>query len=235
MVGRLRFTETSGWQAVTLAPEQLGGITVLTAVVKSTPRISLRRLKTAGKKLQRAGVTHLLVPPDFADWPSLTPYGLRPVPTENLLQALAAEIALCYLKKAGIPMEKAVVVLRGESVTAPLYAAAHRLSACLRYLSVETAGGSDALARSLWLEHGIALGPPGNHRDLTLSFSPEKAPLSAGTIPLYDSPPSPLGFTLNVPFLTLPKDCERLPFLALLWDWGKLKPRDVEVIVTETA
>ena len=235
MVGRLRFTKMSGWQSVTLAPEQLGGITVLTAAVKSGPRTSPRRLKNAGKKLQRAGVTQLLVPSDFTDWASLAPYGLRPVPTENLLQALAAEIALSYLKKAGISMDKAVVVLRGETITAPLYAAAHRLSACLRYLSVETAGGSDALARSLWLEHGVALGPPGNRRDLTLSFSPEKVPLPAGTIPLYDSPSAPCPVTLCVPFFTLPKDCERLPFLALLWDWGKLKPRDVEVIVTETA
>ena len=188
-----------------------------------TPAAVLRRrVASAAKKLRRAGVAQVVLPPDFAFTAELEKHGLRPVSTLPLRRSLAAQTVGWHLERLGLGAGARVAVL------------------CLRcrYVLLDLPYGGEELSRQLRREYGVSLllGPAreqlegaevlvlfGERRDLS-----RKNPV---VLALYEGSGEELPPLVLPPALEekLPAGCDRAQLLSALRQAGALRPGQISL------
>lgn len=172
------------------------------------------------KILKKQGVIRALMPPNWEE--GAQKQGLFPVKPLPLYRALGGRLCLRLLEP--VPPRRRRVVLRGEGVDPAARALARAL--CPRCALVLDLGreGED-LARQLQRDYGAPpLGPAwaeGAQVVVELGPAPGDLPTGAHRLKLWGEPDL-AGLALEAP-PDLPPDLPRDPFLALLWESGRLE------------
>ena len=96
------------------APGRLYGLPVLRVEADPTGFWGERRLRRSARGLRRGGALRVLVPGDFAQWPMLRSFGLRPVEPEGFVRGQSVPLALAALERQGLSPDRATVALRGR-------------------------------------------------------------------------------------------------------------------------
>lgn len=186
-------------------------------------------LRKAGRRLRKAGVTHILTPPgeEWQTAPERT--GLAPVSTANLCRAAAAPIALAVLQMRGWQPERAAVELRGRELTLPLVRAAEELADRVRQLVIAVPRGGERLAAHLQQTRGLPVLPRGAVRPaLTVDFDGEMSGCGS-VLALGGMRPDLQGIEIRSAAVDPPPDCDPMALLAALWESGMLSGRDLYV------
>lgn len=180
------------------------------------------------KVLRKHGVFRALMPQKWAE--GAQKQGIFPVQALPLYRALGDRLCLKLLE--GVPPRHRRVVLRGEKADAAAQALA--LALCPQAtLILEFEEGETALAQRLQRTYGA---PPldrawGESAQVAVELSPPavEGPLPQGAhrLKLWGEPDL-AGLTLDCPE-NLPPDLPRDPFLALLWESGRLKPGEIGI------
>jgi len=201
-------------------PERLMGLPV---AALSLPRGSrVRRLRQAGRLLRRMGVRRALAQPGFTGWEVLEGYGVRPVDTLPLCQALAPGLILAHL--ARVPARKRTVLLRGRHPEPAVWRAADALCPAVNTLMLDFTEGSEGLKRHLEHTFGAAIFPGcrGPVPQVCAQYAPMPSAWEAGpTLKLWGRPEL-AGLDRALPMPDIPAGVEALPLLTLLWETGGL-------------
>ena len=231
MLGHIALTGEKGWKTVVDRQEVLG-LPVVRALVPGVEGRHEKRLKRridrAARRLREMGVRRVLTGPAFPYWDRLERQGLRGVDPEPMCQAMAGELALAALERAGYPLQQAVVALRGGRVSRPFFQTAVALCARVRGVVVYAPAGGAELADYLRREYGLPV-LEREKPNLTLEFSPVQTEGERGrTMVLHGQNLNLLGLTLRPSDLPLPGEFAPLPLTAALWERGLLsQPRDI--------
>ena len=203
-----------------------------------TPAAVLRRrVASAAKKLRRAGVVQVVLPPDFAFTAELEKHGLRPVSTLPLRRSLAAQTVGWHLERLGLGAGARVAVA-GEQLTGELARTVTELCLRCRYVLLDLPYGGEELSRQLRREYGVSLllGPAreqlegaealvlfGERRDLS-----RKNPV---VLALYEGSGGELPPLVLPPALEekLPAGCDRAQLLSALRQAGALRPGQISL------
>lgn len=213
MLGRIRW---SGDRKIRLERETVLGMPLLALNLPERERGLERRVGKGARLLTAHRVTRVLTPQGFVWWPVLELVGLRPVDTKGLRCALAAPWVRACLAAQGIPPGRAVVRLCGERVAPDVVLTVYQLCQVVRNLVIDLPQG-EMLAARIRREYGVPILPARcAQADLTLRFNGGPALDHA-------------AFALKG--VQLPGDCEPLPFLAALWECGRIKTEDIEIFV----
>ena len=144
MLGHIALTGEKGWKTVVDRQEVLG-LPVERALVPGIEgrheRRLERRIDRAARRLREMGVRRVLTGPAFPYWDRLERQGLRGVDPEPMCQAMAGELALAALERAGYPLQQAVVALRGGRVSRPFFQTAVALCARVRVVVLYAPAG----------------------------------------------------------------------------------------------
>ncbi len=229
MFGRIVFSET---KKVTQRREELEGIPVQTVYVPARAP-TRRRIRKAALLLRRSGVHRTLAPPDFSDWPQLERFGVLPVDTVPFLQSMALPLTLSALAGSGVHPEHAVVLLAGRRASKAFCDAAVALCPRIQQIVISAPSGGAGLADYLRREYGLPVLQHSRAPHLILLFSAAELDSKAPTFRLYSPAPELLGYSIRPKTIPLPNGCEVLPFLAVLWESGRLTVSDIEVFPCE--
>lgn len=210
------------------APGRLYGLNILRAETDLSGFWGERRLRRAGKGLRRGGVLRVLVPGDFAQWPLLERFGLRPVEAEAFVRAQSVPLTLELLERRDIPPDRAAVALRGLRADRDMARTAAALCRQVRSLVVDAPRGGEELAAWLRREFGVPILPPGEGCHAALRFHPDCPRGEGADLELYGPRPRLAGLRLSAPGLA-EIDREDLPLLSALWEGGKLGPGDIKI------
>lgn len=210
------------------APGRLYGLPVLRVEADPTGFWGERRLRRSARGLRRGGALRVLAPPDFARWPDLAAFGLRPVEPELFVRAQSAPLALAALERRGLAPGRATVALRGTRADRDMARTAAALCPLVRGLVIDAPQGGKELALWLRREFGVPVLPKGERGEVALSFQegcpvPEEASLE-----LWGPRPRLAGLRLSAPELE-EADRENLPLLAALWEGGRLAPQAIKI------
>lgn len=220
MVGCLYETDKRAWR---LKPRLLVLHTLPLAAVGIPAGDRDRALRRAVKALSGVGARRCLTPPGFEDWAALTALGLSPVDPLPLCRTMAAELVLFCLND--VPLRRRRVALRGHDALAAC-SLAQALCPQVGAILLDFDRGEEALGKLLRETYGAA--PLHLSRDrppqLSVELSP-MPPLGCRTLRLW-GPPDLAGLDLTADF-PLPPEVEPLPFLALLWETGRLKREEI--------
>lgn len=183
-----------------------------------------RRLERLERTLRKAGVSRVILPPDF-------PYRawlrqVQPVEVLSFYRGAADLLTLGWLECRGIPAVRASVALAGPRVCPELRGAALGLCPRVRALRINVPGREGtAFAEGLQRSCGVPVLPPNAPADVAVSFGPTEL---EAELRLWGSMPDFGGLKLTAPGLNLPEELEQ-PLLALLWERGSLRREDVLV------
>jgi hypothetical protein len=216
----------SGSKKVTLRRQEISGA-YFAAVSIPAGKTAPRHIRKAAKLLCRQGVSRVLVPAGFSHWPLLRGCGLAPVDVVPFLQAMAPELTLAALVRAGVAPDQATVALAGARTSRALRDAALALCPVLRRLEIEAPSGGEELASFLRWEYGLAVLERGPAPRLTVAFSEPVPETGAPVLRLYE-PADLLGLSFRLKTGFVPADAETISFLAALWELGRIGPGDVE-------
>lgn len=206
----------------------LGPVTVLRGAVYEPQGLSSRRLDRrlyrAERMLAQAGVSRVVLGPDF-------PYAerlrlLRLVDALPLRQAMADVWAMGALELEGVEPRRGRVALTAPRLCPELMTAAERLCPQVRGLAIDAPGGEE-FARWLHGRFGLPVAPPGAGADVTLAFGPTGGRWGR-TVELYRGGGMG-GLELSAPELDLPAGYEE-QLLALLWERGSLNRSGVRAV-----
>lgn len=181
------------------------------------------------KILRKHGVFRALMPQKWGG--GAQKQGLFPVQALPLYRALGGRMCLKLLE--GVPPRRRRVALRGEKVDATARALA--LTLCPHAtLILEFEEGETALAQQLQRTYGAPPLDPawGASAQVAVELAPQaaEAPLPPGGLKLkLWGEPDLAGLTLHYPE-KLPPELPRDPFLALLWESGRLKPGEIGIL-----
>ena len=222
MIGQLVWTGRRLWRP-RLAEDCVRGLPILRAELPGTSgdRRAPRRWLQGAQLLRRQGCGRLLLTGGSPAAPLLPP-----VSTRALWQQMAAPLALAFLRQAGIPPERAVVTLRGDRVTRPLFQACCQLMGAVRALSLDIPRGGEELAWWLERQHGVPV--LSGRGDVGLCFAPRQE--DAQQLALWPELPALPGFTLSLRSGALPEGYPALPLLAALLEEGRVTPDEVQVL-----
>ena len=203
---------------------------------RKTPEAVLRRRVTAaGKRLRKQGVTQVVLPEGFAYGPQLEKWGLHPVSTQSLRQAIAADWVHWLLAEQGVLTAGAKVAVSAARLTGEVAWTVTELSLRHRYVLLDVPRGGEELCRQLRREYGVSLLlDPSNEQleeaDALVLFDARENCRNRRSLPLYDEA-APLPPLLLPPALEekLPKGCDRGQLLAVLRDQGVLRPGQITV------
>lgn len=232
MVGWVKPSAGRGWRC-RLETERVLGLTVLAAAVPdgggAWNKGAERRWRSAARQLRRKGCRRALAPEGFPYWPQLRQAGLSPVSAGGLCAALAGPLTVAALAERGIAPQRAAVLLRGSGVDRSFFQAALFLCPRVRRLSLRAGAEGAALERYLQQTYGIpVLSPgPGWRPDVTVDLSPGA---EAGDLALWGERPDLGGLSLTA--AELPPGADRLQLLALLWETGRVRDEEIEIITS---
>lgn len=186
------------------------------------PKFSSRRLEGLSRRLYRKGLRRFLT-----GVPATVPPPLIPVDPLPLCRRMGARLALELLSCLS-PRERCVA-LRGEQAGPEAWAMAEELCPQVGALLLEFERGEEVLARHLRSRYGAAPLHLGQGPDPRLAV--EMSPCPPGkfqTLRLWGRPELQ-GLTL-CPEWPLPPELPRLPFLELLWETGRIRPEELQVV-----
>ncbi len=233
MLAHLVLAEEKGRSPI-LESERVLGMTFLRATIPlphdRKERVVRRRLDKAARLLLKAGVRRVLVQEDFSRWEVLREWGMMGVDPSGLCQTLASPLAVAALKRRGIPLESAIVALRGSRVSRPLFQAALELAPQVRALMIAAPVEGKELGAHLRREYGVPILEEGAGRPPDLSVNFSDLPEGMGeTLKLY----APINLS-DVRILlkegTWPMDFEPLSLAAALWEGGALEKGGLDCV-----
>ncbi len=222
MVGALIWSGERGWLP-RVAVSRPAGLPVTVAALPDGDRA--RRLRQGCRRLRRRGIRRVILAWEPGDLPVLEGYGLRPVDPLPLCRAAGAKLALTLVER--VPPRCRRVALRGEQADAGAWAVAEALCPQVGALVLDFDRGEETLARHLRARYGAAplhLGqspPP----QASVELAPRGRPVGEA-LRLWGTPDL-LDLELTAPGLELPPELERLPFLELLWETGRVTAEDL--------
>lgn len=235
MVGRMVFQMAKRPKLV-LAAETVAGLTLLRAEVAAPDGLKEdrleRRVDRAAAQLARRGVRRVLAEEEFPWWPVLAARGLGPVEIGPLAQAMAAPLILSALRRQGAAAENATVALAGRRVSRPMFRAAEELRGAVRRLAVAAPEGGEALANYLRAQFGMpVLGAEGARAaQVTACFSPDAGERHGTVLELWGAMPKLGGLGLTCALELPGGQAEKLRFLTLLWENGRIDTGEIAVI-----
>lgn len=201
-------------------PEKQG-----TRVAKTREKQGVR----GAKLLRKQGVFRALMPEKWEE--GAKKQGLFPVKALPLYRAMGERLCLKLLED--VPPRRRRVLLRGEGADANLRALANALCPQTA-LALELGKGGEELARQLQRDYGAppqdpAWGEP-PQVVVELGSPAENIPLLPGAwrLKLWGEPDL-AGLVLDCP-IDLPPDLPRDPFLALLWESGRLEVDQIGIL-----
>lgn len=199
---------------------------------RRTPEAVLRRrVLWAGKKLRKLGVTQAVLPEGFTYGEQLAKYGVRPVTTLPLRQALAADWVDWILERRGIAPAGAKIAISAQRLTGEVVRTVTELSLRHRYLLLEVPYGGEELCSQLRREYGVSLLlEPSKEQlegaDALVLFDPKERlrPRQEALMALYDesAPLPPIGLPPALEEI-LPGGADRGQILSALREAGALK------------
>jgi len=202
-----------------------------------TPETVLRRrIAAAAKRLRRLGVNRLVLPEAFPYRKELERWGLEPVSTLSLRQALAADWVGWQLAERGITGAR--VAVSADRLTGEVVRTVTELVLRYRYVLLDLPYGGEELDRRLRREYGVSLllnpGPEQlEGADALLMFAPRDC-CAPAALRLYDEggamPPLVLPPTLEA---KLPAGADRGQLLAVLRESGVIRPGQIGIESTK--
>lgn len=201
-----------------------------------TPSAALRRrTASAAKKLHRAGVTRVVLPPEFPFLAELEKCGVRPVSTLPLRRAMAAETVSWRLERQALTAGARVAV-SGEQLTGELVRTVTELCLRCRYVLLDLPYGGEELSRQLRREYGVSLllGPAKEQLEgaEALVLFGERQDLSRNNpvvLALYEGGEDTLPPLVLPPAMEerIPAGCDRPQLFSVLREAGALRPGQI--------
>lgn len=195
-----------------------------------------RRVASAIRRLQKAGVRRVVLPEDFSYGAVLAHREMEPVDTQTLRRELAAEQVRRGLEDRGLPAGR--VAVSADAMSAELVRTVTELALRSRYVLLDVPYGGPELAGRLRREYGVAL-----------QLAPDRTQLSEAAALVLFAPRTDLrrdnpvvveayrGAEAALPPLLLPpaleeqlpKGCCRIQLLAALRESGALRPGQISL------
>ena len=232
MVGLIQCTRENGRIAATVERTLGMDLLLVTFPVEEgmRPTALSRCLKRVEKLFRRAAVSRVVFPTDFPYRNELRQ--VKEVELHGFYRAVADVLVVGWLEFYQIAKKDRRVALAGPRVCPELECAARNLCHHVRELRIEVPGADGAaLAAKLQRECGIPITPAGTPVDLTVEFGPTK---NIGQIRLWGDRPTLDGFELRVEGVELPDEVSQ-PMLALLWERGRLRKEQFQVVKNKFA
>lgn len=239
MVGLLLWKAPRGGRekGVVLRERSILHLRVCCAEVLRGPRtpeaVLRRRVRSAMKRLGKAGVTRVVLPEGLSweDLPEGT--GLVPVSALPLRRALAVEWVRLSLKERGIPTAPARVAVTAAAMTGEVARTVTELALRHRYVLLSVPYGGEELSRRLRREYGVSLLlKPDREQleqaDAVLLFDGRADLRGRNVLPVHDES-APLPPLVLPPALedALPPGVDRPQLLTLLLEGGVLRPGQI--------
>ena len=202
-----------------------------------TPEILVRRrVQSAARRLQKAGVVKVVLPKGFPYLLQLGKYGIAPVSTLPLRRQLAAEWVQVALEDRGMSGSSARVAVTAAQMTAELVRTVTELALRNRYVLLEVPYGGEELGRQLRREYGVSLllDPTAEQMEeaealVLFDNRPDLKRKSPVVLELYQGAETPMPPLVLPPALEeqLPEDADREQLLAALQEGGVLRPGQI--------
>ena len=221
-------------RAVVIREKTILHVNVCCAEILKGPRtpesVLRRRINSAAKKLEKSGISQVILPEGFIQLEQLEKRGLRPVSTLPLRKTLAADWVKWSLNERGISAVGARVAVSADGITGEVVRTVTELSMRHRYVLLAVSYGGEELCHQLRREYGVSLllNPTSGQlegADAVLLFDERTDFSGVGILPVYDE-------TMPIPRLSLPPALEdALPpgivqaqMLTVLLEAGVLRP-----------
>jgi len=240
MVGLLLWKEErTGGRAVTLREQSVLHVRFLCAEILRTPKtpeaLLRRRAAAAAKQLRKHGIARVVLPQEFPFSDFLESWGLQPVSTVSLRQALAADWVRWLLAEQGLPMASVRVAVCADRLTGEVVRAVTELALRHRYVWLDLPYGGEELCRRLRREYGVSLltgisSEQLKEAEAAVLFAPRPDCCMATTLRLYDEetplPPLSLPPALEE---RLPAGVDRGQLLAVLRESGVIRTGQITI------
>lgn len=232
MIGWVAQEDRRGWRP-RLEEKEVLGLHLLQVSVPVRPGLGRerieRRTKKAARLLRSEGCRRVLTAEDYSLWPLLVENGLIPVDAGALCMSLGCRLALADLECCGIPEQEATVALVGRRVDRFFFDAATALAARVRHLAICAGESGGELAAYLERERGMPVLERVGGAHVKLYFTlPSEVPGRDELVLCGPSPSlGPLEMSIPQP---LPGGLDMLPLLALLWEEGRIKDEEIEIM-----
>lgn len=207
---------------------ELYGLPVVRSRVDPVGWLGERRLRRAGRGLERQGVVRTLAPGGFERWDLLEAYGLAPVDPVPFLRGQSAPLALGMLERQGDIPDRSTVALRGLRADRDMVRAAVRLCPKVRNLVISAPRGGAELAGWLRREFGVPILPAGEMAQVALHFQPGMEDGGEPKLELFGPSPELNGLSLEAPRLAEEDKCDIL-LLSALWEGGLLEEKELKI------
>ena len=197
-------------RAVVIRERNLLHVRVCCAEILKGPRtpeaVLRRRVNTAARKLEKMGVSRVILPEGFSRREQLEKRQLQPVSTLSLRKTLAADWVRWSLNERGIPTAGARVAVSTGSMTGEVVRTVTELSLRHRYVLLAVPYGGEELCHQLRRQYGVSLllNPTREQveaADAVLLFEGRTDCAGQNVLPLYDE-------TVPLPQLSLPPALE---------------------------
>ena len=189
--------------------------------------LTRRRVRQAGRKLRKLGITQVVLPGNFPYREFLEKEGVFPVGTLSLRSEIAADWVRAALAGKGMAPSGVKVAVRAESLTAEVVRTVTELSLRHRFVGLSVPRGGEELGRRLRREYGVSLGLDSGtveRAEAVVEFTPSEKAGSLLTLRLWDET-QPLPALLLPPGQeeALPADADRGQLIAALRRSGAVK------------
>lgn len=124
---------------------------------KTPAAILRRRVRGAVRRLEKLGVTEVVLPEEFAFSDVLEEMGLRPVSTLPLRRMVAADWVRLALEDRGMTGTSLRIAVAAEELTGELVQVVTELSLRYRYVLLDLRRGGEELTQHLRREYGVSL------------------------------------------------------------------------------
>lgn len=202
-----------------------------------TPEVLMRRrVQAVARKLQKAGVSRVVLPENFPYLQQLGKYGISPVSTLPLRRQLAAEWVQVAMEEQGLSGSSAKVAVTASQMTAELVRTVTELSLRNRYVLLEVPYGGEELGRQLRREYGVSLllEPAAEQMEeaealVLFDNRPDLQRKNPVVLELYQGANPSIPPLVLPPALEeqLPKDVDRGQLLTALQEGGVLRPGQI--------
>ncbi|MFI3251147.1 MAG: hypothetical protein R3Y07_09355 [Eubacteriales bacterium] len=193
--------------------------------ISDRPLFLTHRLNKLVTLLRRHKITKAIAQHGFSHWDFLAKNGVRPHSTLALQQQLAGELLLHRMREWSIPFSTAKVALRGERVTPEMEQIAHQLAPIVREIAINVTSGGEGLIERLEHKWGIPPTPDTKRISASICWTEQSRQCQKNEIFIGDSKQF---LDINAKNITYPSEIEKLTYLALLCECGKLRPSQIE-------
>lgn len=188
------------------------------------------RTLRGGRRLVRLGVRRVLLPEDLDYRTQLEQMGLVPIEPTGLYTALAGPLTLAALTGRGEEPCRAGVILCATRADEQFVRAARFLCPQVKRLTLCVQRGGESLAARLYREFGAAVELGGEGQRLRVCFEGTDDPEALDVRrPQLRMP----GLVLAVPGLELPLHWPGDCVLTALWQSGRIRTEQMEVLWSE--